>query len=278
MPLLNQKARNVFPARPIRADRARRTAGQGRARGRRRSADAVAVRSVSLSVDVRDGAVEESQRSEGDDLGLRVLVGRKQAVVSTNDMSGDGVDALAERAVAMARVAPEDQFAGLADPGAAGAEFPRPRPGRSAICRTSPRSKRMARAAEEAGLRGQGRQQIGRRSASAGIGGMVLVTSHGFHGAYLGSRHGVVDDRRSPAKAPAWSATTISPRRCTPPISTRRRRSAGRAGERAVARLNPRKVATRKVPVVFDPRSPARSSAIWPAPSTAPRSRARPAS
>src|SRR5271168_3378536 len=81
-------------------------------------ADAVAVRSVSLSVDVRDGAVEESQRAEGDDVGLRVLVGRKQAAVSTNDIksqgfNGGGLDALAERAVAMARVAPEDKFAGL---------------------------------------------------------------------------------------------------------------------------------------------------------------------
>ena len=79
-------------------------------------ADALAVRSVSLSVDVRDGAVEESQRSEGDDLGLRVLVGRRQAVVSTNDLNGKGFEALAERAVAMARAAPEDPFAGLADP------------------------------------------------------------------------------------------------------------------------------------------------------------------
>ena len=79
-------------------------------------ADAVAVRGVSLSVEVRDGAVEESQRSEGDDLGLRVLVGRKQAVVSTNDLNGDGFAALAERAVAMARAAPDDRFAGLADP------------------------------------------------------------------------------------------------------------------------------------------------------------------
>src|ERR1700733_931831 len=79
-------------------------------------ADAVAVRSVSLSVDVRDGAVEESQRSESDDVGLRVLVGRRQASISTNDIKGDGVDALAERAIAMARVAPEDKFAGLADP------------------------------------------------------------------------------------------------------------------------------------------------------------------
>src|SRR5690348_4363500 len=79
------------------------------------AADAVAMRSVSQSVDVRDGAVEESQRSERNDMGLRVLVGRKQAVVSTNDMKA-GIETLAERAVAMARVAPEDRYAGLADP------------------------------------------------------------------------------------------------------------------------------------------------------------------
>src|SRR5438876_12383678 len=70
------------------------------------AADAVAMRSVSQSVEVREGAVEASERSEGDDLGLRVLVGRRQAVVSTNDLKGNGADALAERAVAMARVAP----------------------------------------------------------------------------------------------------------------------------------------------------------------------------
>ena len=80
------------------------------------AADAVAVRSASLAVEVRDAAVEESERAEADDLGLRVLVGRRQAVVSTNDLSEDGVANLAERAVAMARAAPEDPFAGLADP------------------------------------------------------------------------------------------------------------------------------------------------------------------
>ena len=79
------------------------------------AADAVAVRSVSLGVEVREGAVEESERSEGDDVGLRVFVGRRQAVVSTNDVKAD-VAQLAERAVAMAKVAPEDPFAGLADP------------------------------------------------------------------------------------------------------------------------------------------------------------------
>src|SRR6186997_2932273 len=80
------------------------------------AADAVAVRGVSQGVEVRDGRVEESERSEGDDVGLRVLVGRRQAVVSTNDTGGDAVTKLAERAVAMARVAPDDPYAGLADP------------------------------------------------------------------------------------------------------------------------------------------------------------------
>src|SRR6185312_16402150 len=87
------------------------------------AADAVAVRSVSLAIEVRDGAVEESERSESDDLGLRVLVGQRQAVVSTNDPRPDGLDTLAERAVAMARLAPEDPYAGLADKAALAQNF-----------------------------------------------------------------------------------------------------------------------------------------------------------
>src|SRR6185295_7149554 len=87
------------------------------------AADAVAVRGVSQGVEVRDGRVEESERSEGDDVGLRVLVGQRQAVVSTNDVSGDGIARLAERAVAMARVAPEDKFVGLADPALLARDF-----------------------------------------------------------------------------------------------------------------------------------------------------------
>ena len=95
-------------------DRADRLVKAARAAGAD-AADAVAVRSMSLAIEVRDGKTEESERAEGDDLGLRVFVGRRQAVVSTNEATGNGAAALAERAVAMARVAPEDRFAGLAD-------------------------------------------------------------------------------------------------------------------------------------------------------------------
>jgi PmbA protein len=96
-------------------DRAARLVGDAKRAGAD-AADAVAVRAMSVSVQVRDGAVEESERSEGDDVGLRVFVGKRQAVVSTNDLTADGMRGLAERAVAMARVAPEDPYAGLADP------------------------------------------------------------------------------------------------------------------------------------------------------------------
>src|SRR6185312_2050404 len=104
-------------------DRAERLVAAARAAGAD-AADAVAVRGMSLSIEVRDGQVEESESAEGDDLGLRVLVGRRQAVVSTNDLSRDGTAVLAERAVAMARVAPEDKFAGLADESLLAHKFP----------------------------------------------------------------------------------------------------------------------------------------------------------
>src|SRR4051794_16065558 len=88
------------------------------------AADAVAMRSVSQSVDVRDGAVEESQRAEGNDVGLRVMVGKKQAVVSTNDLSSDRVNALAAGAVATAGVAPEDKYPGLGARAGPATSFP----------------------------------------------------------------------------------------------------------------------------------------------------------
>ncbi|MBV8838700.1 MAG: TldD/PmbA family protein [Alphaproteobacteria bacterium] len=216
------------------------------------AADAVAVRSVSLSVEVRDGKVEETERAEGDDVGLRVLVGRKQAVVSTNDLKGNGADALAQRAVAMARVAPEDKFVGLADASLLAHKFPEldlvdPRlPDVGAL-------ETRARAAESAALGVAGVTKSGGASAAAGIGGMVLVTSHGFRGAYVGSRHSLS------AMAIAGEGTGMErDYDFTSALHAADLEDAAQigrnAGERAVKRLNPRKVETRRVPVVFDPR------------------------
>jgi PmbA protein len=216
------------------------------------AADAIAVRGVSLSVDVRDGAVEESQRAEGDDVGLRVLVGKKQAVVSTNDVKGDGVDQLAERALAMARAAPEDPFAGLADPTLLAHDFPELDlldPDMPSVAVLEQR----AREAEAAALAVGGVTKSGGASASGGIGGMVLVTSHGFAGATICSSHGI--SMSAIAGEGTGMETDYDFTSTLHAADLQSAHEIGRnAGERAVRRLNPRKVATRRVPVVFDRR------------------------
>ena len=216
------------------------------------AADAVAMRSVSQSVEVRDGAVEESERAEGNDMGLRVLLGRRQAVVSTNDIRGESVETLAERAIAMARVAPEDPYSGLADPSLLARNIPdldlvdRNLPDVGAL-------ERIARNAEQAGLAVKGVSKSGGASASVGIGGMVLLTSGGFSGAYLGSRHGlsmtaIAGDGTGMERDYDYTSTLHAADLEAPEKIGRT------AGERAVERLNPRKVSTKKVPVVFDRR------------------------
>jgi PmbA protein len=216
-------------------------------------ADAVAVRGISQSIDVRDGSVEESQRSEGDNVGLRAFVGRRQAVVSTNDLSGQGgVDAIAERVVAMARAAPEDRFAGLADP----AFLARDLPDLDLLDEALPTVRdleELARAAELAATAIKGVTKSGGASASAGIGGMVLVTSGGFRGAYLGSRHGVSIEAIAGEGTGMERDYDFSSARHGADLEAAEK--IGRsAGERAVKRLNPRKVSTRRVPVVYDQR------------------------
>ena len=240
--LLDQSALSTLAQRLVEA--ARRAGAD--------AADAVAVRGVSQGVEVRDGRVEESERSEGDDVGLRVLVGRRQAVVSTNDTRGDAVTKLAERAVAMARVAPDDPYAGLADP----TLLARKIPDLDMLDPVTPpviELERRAREAEAAGLAVSGVTKSGGASASAGIAGMVLVTSTGFHGSYLRSSHGIfmtaiAGDGTAMERDYDYSSAQHAGDLDSP-------ESVGRkAGERAVARFGPRKVATCKVPVVYDPR------------------------
>ncbi|MEA2984648.1 MAG: PmbA protein [Alphaproteobacteria bacterium] len=216
------------------------------------AADAVAVRSVSQSVEIRNGAVEESERSEADDLGLRVFVGKRQALVSTNDLRGNGVQALAERALAMARVAPEDRFTGLADAALLAKNFPDldlvdpdlPEVGRL---------EELAREAETTGMAVQGVTKSGGASASAGIGGMVVVTSHGFKGAYLASRYGIsmtaIAGEGTAMERDYDYSSTLHAADLDKPAKVGKT-----AGQRAVERLNPLKAATGKVPVVFDRR------------------------
>lgn len=214
-------------------------------------ADAIVVRSFSLSVELRNGAVEECQSSEGDDLGLRVFVGRRQAVVSSNDVAAD-VTALAERAMAMARAAPEDKYAGLADAELLARDFP----DLDLVDRDLPsvtRLEDLARAAEDAALAVKGVTKSNGASASTGIGGIVLVTSHGFQGAYFASHHGLsmsaIAGEGTAMETDYDHSSALHAGDLEPPETVGRN-----AGVRAVARLNPRKIATCKVPVVFEPR------------------------
>lgn len=217
------------------------------------AADAVLAGSASIEVSVRLGALEDVGRSEEEELGLRVFVGRRSASVSASDLSGAAMDALVERAVAMAREAPEDQWAGLA---------PEERLLRGTIpdldlndaAEPAPASlKDAALAAEDAARAVDGVTNSEGGGASASRVTWALATSHGFAGAYAASSHGIS------ASVLAGSGGAMQRDYA---YHTARHRDAldspeaiGReAGERAVARLNPGKVDSGAMPVVLDPR------------------------
>ncbi|MCO4318660.1 TldD/PmbA family protein [Phyllobacterium sp. 21LDTY02-6] len=214
------------------------------------AADAVVVRSRSTSVSVRLGKVESTDASESDEFALRVFVGRRIASISAN--GGADPETLAARAVAMAKVAPEDAFEGLA----ATEELARQYRDLELYDPTTVDAAQLtqaALAAEEAALAVEGVTNSGGSSASAGMGGLVLVTSGGFSGHYMGSRFS-----RS-VSAIAGSGTGMerdydfSSRlyfgELEDPAAIGRS-----AGERAVRRLNARQAATGRVKVVYDPR------------------------
>ena len=178
----------------------------------------------------------------------------------------------------MARVAPEDRYAGLADPKLLAREFPRPRPGGSRSCRTSPRWRRLARRAEEAGRAVKGVSKSGGASASAGIGGMVLLTSHGFSGAYLGSRHSIsmqaIAGEGTAMETDYDFSSALHAADLDAPEKIGRTAGETRGGAAQSAQgLDPQGAGGVRLPA-----SRARWSAISPAPSTAARSRARRAS
>ncbi len=149
------------------------------------AADAIAVAGQSLSISIRQAQLEQAERAEGTDIGLRVMIGRRQACVSASDLSARTINALAERAVAMAREAPEDPSVGLADPGqlARGWDLAAleladasPDPEAAAL-------ERDARDAEAAAMARAGITQV---EASAGYSRhqIHLAASNGFAGGY----------------------------------------------------------------------------------------------
>ena len=215
------------------------------------AADALFAHSLSLGVSVRNGRAEHVERSEGRDLGLRVFVGQRVAIVSASDPDPAGFARLAERAVAMARVVPEDRFASLGEGGG-----PRDAAGLDLEDAAEPDVAALterALAAEAAALAVAGVTQTGEAGASFSRSGFVLVTSAGFAGGYARTGHSI--------SASALAGTGTEMQRDYDSHATVHLADlddAGKighsAGERAVLRLRPRQPATARIPVVFDPR------------------------
>ena len=228
--------------------------GAARAAGAE-AADALAVEGQSIAIDVREGALEQAERSEGIDLGLRVLIGLRQACVSASDARAQTIEAMAERAVAMAREAPEDPHAGLADPGqlardrdAAALELDDP------AGEVAPeRLEAEARAAEAAALAVAGVSQVSSASAAQGRQVMHLAATNGFSGGYARSSRmtscvaitgeGTAMERDGYGESRIFGADMPDPAEI------------GRiAGERAVARAGARRPKTGAWPVIYDER------------------------
>lgn len=217
------------------------------------AAEAVVLEGTSLGVSWRLGKLEDVERSEGRDIGLRVFIGKKQASVSSTDLSEAALGPMIERAVAMARVAPDDPWCGLADPGLLARDWPdldiedkTPQPSAEALTA-------VAAEAEEAALAVPGVTNSSGAGASFGRSGVALVTSGGFAGAYAGTSSSFS------CSVLAGEGTTMerdyefSSKRHAADLENAK--AVGRrAGEKAVRRLNPRKVKSQSVPIVYDPR------------------------
>lgn len=214
------------------------------------ASDAVAVRSRSTSVSVRLGKVEGTESSESDDVSLRVFVGNRVASVSANAASDRTM--LAERAVAMAKASPEDEWQGLAD-AALLARAPKNLDLFDGTEISADRLRDDALAMEDAALAIPGVNNSGGAGASAGMGGLVLATSHGFLGDYAASRY---------SRSVSVLAGEGTGKERDYDYSSRLHfadldavADIGRsAGERAVRRLGARKAKTGPVTVVLDPR------------------------
>lgn len=216
------------------------------------AADALLVQNASLSVSRRLGQIEQLERAEGFDLGLRVFVGRRQAIVSATDPDPKGFAALAERAVAMAQVVPEDPFGGLPD------QFDPPRDASpfDLFDPTEPTAEELiarAAAAEDTALAVPGITNSEGADASWGRVRIALVMSNGFAGSYARSSHSLsctalAGSGTAMERDYEWSSV-VHLEDLEDPATIGRK-----AAEKTLARLNPVRAKTARLPVVYDPR------------------------
>lgn len=217
-------------------------------------ADAVYVEGTSLSVAQRLGKMEKLERSEGADLGLRVLIGKKQAVVSSSDVSDGALDQLVERAVAMAKNAPEDPYCGIADPSELAETFDVEG---LELCEPGEVSQEKliewATACEEAARSVDGITNSEGADAGWGSHQITLAATNGFANTYIGSGShisvcvlagtGTAMERDYDYDSAVFSTDLRDPAEIG--LS---------AANRTLKRLNPRKVKSTQVPLIYDPR------------------------
>ncbi|MDD3183064.1 MAG: TldD/PmbA family protein [Alphaproteobacteria bacterium] len=216
------------------------------------AADALYVEGKSIGVSWRGGKLEGLNHSEGGDLGLRVLFGKKQASAATSEHSPKSLKEIAERVVAMAKLAPEDPFCGLADPDQIITDFP--------VIELADTYEpdvdvfiARARESEEAALAVEGVAQCESSYAGGGETFVALAATNGFAGSY--SRTGyhistsvlVGQDTDMEHDYEYDSVVFQSDLKGAAEIG----RS---AAQRALKNLGARKMPSCQVPVVFDPR------------------------
>ncbi len=219
------------------------------------AADVLVVSATSNAVGVSGGKLEEAERAEGLDLGLRVLIGQRQACVSSSDARAETLTEMAERAVAMAREAPEDPWCGLAAPSELGAV-----PETSGLELADPADppdpaslEQAALAAEAAALAVDGVTQVEQASASWGRDRVTLAATNGFAGSYQRTSAGVWVSAiagEGLGRERDYAGESRTYRADLPPPAE----IGERAGRRAVERLGPRKPPSGRFPVLFDER------------------------
>ncbi len=216
------------------------------------SADALLSDSTDLSVSLSNGKIESLERSESADLGLRVFIGHQQAVVSSSDRSTKAIDELIARAIATAKLAPEDQFCGIALADEIGKNIPKLEMADTAEF-SAEQLIVQARITEDAARSVAGVTNSDDIGAGWGESRTTLAASNGFVGSYARTGYSL--------SAAVIAGTGTGMER---DYDYAHRVFAGdmpaadvigrKAGERAVRRLNPRKMPTARVPVFFDPR------------------------
>ncbi len=219
------------------------------------AADAVYFGESSLGIGVRLGALEDIGRSEGEEIGLRLFLGARSAQVSVSDLSATALDEAVSRAIAMAREATEDRFAGLAPEEllARGGFADFDLFDAAAESLSPERLKEIALEAEDAARAVTGISNSEGGSASAGLSVSALATSHGFRGAARGTSVStsavvIAGEGADKQRDYEWhQARHLADLEAPDDVGRR-------AGERTVARMNPGKAPTGPMPVVFSPR------------------------